>query len=205
MFSFWLWVRFLTVVQCVVIHYEAAGGKVGDDALDTAWSNGRLLNTTLNALRPGDVFVVDAEKTFVTMGGNQVSNISNVVIRIDGTLEYTDKITEWPRSPKGGVLPAMSLVNVTNVTITSASDRGVIRGNGNVWWWLPFLGYVKHEEDRPRLLQSRSSSNLLVEKLLFLNPPYWTTYFRHCDGLIIRYCDISARRTSADGYTRTRS
>ena len=42
-----------------------------------------------------------------------------------------------------------------------------------------------------------SSQGVLVEGLLLLDPPYWTTLFERVDELEVRHCGIVARRTSA--------
>ena len=42
-----------------------------------------------------------------------------------------------------------------------------------------------------------ASQGVLVEGLLLLDAPYWTTLFERVDELEIRHCGIVARRTSA--------
>ena len=58
------------------------------------------------------------------------------------------------------------------LTLTSASGQGELNGNGRAWWSLPGVGYLIHQEQRPRLLTIANSSDVLVEKLLFADSPY---------------------------------
>ena len=48
-----------------------------------------------------------------------------------------------------------------------------------------------------RLLKIHNASNILVEKILFKQPPYWTTLFDDVDGVTIRHSNISVHRTNA--------
>ena len=55
------------------------------------------------------------------MGGIQGSNISNVVIQLDGKLIFSRKVNQWPRDQYGGPLDCINLHNLHNVTITSST------------------------------------------------------------------------------------
>merc|ERR1719424_608728 len=46
-----------------------------------------------------------------------------------------------------------------------------------------------------------NASALVVENLLFLNSPRFNFMSSMLDGATIRYCEVSARRTSADSHT----
>ena len=52
------------------------------------------MNSTLPTLKPGDTFVVP-NKTFYLMGGIVAPDISSVVFIIDGTLLFSNDITNW--------------------------------------------------------------------------------------------------------------
>ena len=199
-----------------VVDFEAAGGIPADNSVDVAWKNARLLNLTLGALQPGDVFVIGEGKTFTTMGGVVVQGIADVVLSIDGTLAFSDAVEEWPRTrdpggvrneghvedakhPDGKVMQCLKFHGTRNVTFTS-KGLGTLDGRGHRWWFLPFIGYLIHVEDRPRLLAMDQCNDTVVENLRFLDSPYWTTLFSRVDGLVIRNAHISARRTSRDGH-----
>jgi hypothetical protein len=81
--------------------------------------NQQLLNNTLSALQPGDVFIVP-NTTFWLLGGIRVENIESVVIQIDGTLSFSDDRSTWPTDASGHVLECLELRSFRNVTFTSS-------------------------------------------------------------------------------------
>lgn len=133
------------------------------------------------------------------MGGIMASGLAHVVFQLDGTLVFSNSMKDWPRDATGHVHECMQLINLTNVTFTS-SGKGTFDGQGAAWWGFPGIGYFMHQENRPRLLVIGSSSNILVENLLFKNSPYWTFWARGVHGLEIRHCDVDVRRDSHDGH-----
>jgi len=179
-----------------IVDYEKVGAKPYDQTNATQWANGALLNKTLRALQPGDVFVVP-NKTYHLMGGITADGLTGVTFQIDGTLSYYASINEWPRKDGGRVLDCMELNQMTNCTFTS-SGVGTLEGNGQTWWGIPGIGYLVRGENRPKLLTMRNSKNVLVENLYLHNSPYWNFLGEHADGLEIRNCHIDARRTKQD-------
>ena len=89
----------------------------------------------------------------------------------------------------------MAFWDCSNITLTSSNGRGELYGNGRAWWSLPGIGYLLHQEYRPRLLTVASSRRVLIENLLFSDSPYWTTLFERVEELEVRRCGIVARRT----------
>jgi polygalacturonase len=73
------------------------------------------------------------------------------------------------------------------------------KGNGKKWWGA--IDFLKHQENRPRLLHIKGSQSVLVENLLFKDSPYWTFYAESCDGLVIRFCEVDARWTNQNYHT----
>jgi len=172
-------------------------GLPGDSSLAAAWKNGAILNATLNALRPGDEFIIPSNNTYYLVGGIVVKNISDAVLHFDGSLIFTDNVNTWPTTADGQVLECLYFENIRNVTFTSRSV-GLIDGQGEAWWGL--LGYFEYLENRPRLLSIGNSRDLLLENLFFKNSPYWTVWIYEVDGLEIRNCEISNRRNDYDGH-----
>ena len=123
------------------------------------------------------------------MGGIIASDVSHVTIQIDGTFVYAFEntveaaeryIRDWPRSTpgtmtkSGKVLEWMHFRNFTDVTFTS-SGVGTFEGRGQKWWGIPGLGYLKREENRPRLIKiDADSKRILFENLYLHESPYWT-------------------------------
>jgi len=95
---------------------------------------------------------------------------------------------------------SMSFFNTTSLTLTS-SGRGTLNGNGNKWWGLPGVGYLLRGKNRPPLLSMTNASALVVENLLFLNSPRFNFISSMLDGATIRFCEVSARRTSKDSHS----
>jgi hypothetical protein len=55
------------------------------------------------------------------------------------------------------------------LTITSSLERGVINGNGKVWWNGVLANTLPPGDCRPRLLKLTLCSDVLVEKLQLIN------------------------------------
>ncbi|GAM22132.1 hypothetical protein SAMD00019534_053070 [Acytostelium subglobosum LB1] len=131
------------------------------------------------------------------VGGIIAEGISDVIIRFEGTIIFTDNIDTWPRTANGQVLECFKFDNFNNVTLTS-SGLGTLDGQGEAWWGL--LGYAEYQENRPRMLSMGSCKSILLENLFFKNSPYWTVWIYDVDGLEIRYSHISNRRNDFDGH-----
>lgn len=182
---------------------QVDGGAVPDDESDdTAWKNGAALNATLAKLQPGDTLLVP-NRTFHTMGGVISRNLVDATLNINGTLVFSKNMKAWPRTGPGddaSVLECLYFFNATRLTVTS-SGQGLLDGNGPTWWGLPGVGYLEIGENRPRLLHIEDSHDVLVERISFVRPPYWTVYVNGVDGLEVRYCSVDAWRTSHDKHT----
>ena len=159
-----------------------------------------MLNETLAALAPGDTLLIP-NKTYTLMGGIQATGLDSVVIKLDGTLSFSDAISEWPRDASGSVLECFRLTDPVNVTLTS-SGKGTLDGQGARWWGFPGIGYLVRGENRPRLVKLNGAKDMLVENLLFLNSPYWTFTADGNDGL-----EVPRRRAAiiARGISRQRT
>lgn len=149
--------------RSAVINFKDIGGIVDDDSTATVWKNGKLLNATLASMQPFDTLVFP-EETFYVMGGIKASGLSSVIFQFDGNLVFSNNTNEWPKDENGDVLECIYMNNIANVTFTSSrkDGKGVLDGNGLKWWGIPGLGYLRHTENRPRLLNIESSSNILV-------------------------------------------
>ena len=126
---------------------------MADDAsMSIMNSNGAILNKSLNALSPGDTFVVP-NKTFFTQGGIIVDQaLHSVTIVIDGTLIFNNDRDSYPSGPDGKVLECLLFYDITNALFTSSggeTNRGTLNGNGQAWWGA--IKYLRYQENRPRL------------------------------------------------------
>jgi len=186
------------VFNAKLIDFEKIGGIPEDISEETAWTNGGLMNETLTSLLPGDTFVVP-NKTFYIMGGIMAEKLSSVTIQIDGTLLFSNDILQWPRQENDHVMHSIHLFNIENVTFTS-NGIGTLDGHGKRWWGIPGIGYLVRGENRPNLFKIEGAINMLVENLLFKDSPCWTFWVSRVDGLEVRNCEISARRTDQDNH-----
>ena len=106
--------------------------------------------------------------------------------------------TYRPRTgDKNRAMECMELNLMDNVTFTS-NAIGIIDGNGEKWWGIPGIGYLRRGNDRPKLFRTEDSKNLLVENLLLKDSPRWTFEARNVDGLEVRNVEIDARRTDQE-------
>eukprot|EP00055_Hartaetosiga_balthica_P015670 m.94148 g.94148 ORF g.94148 m.94148 type:complete len:450 (-) comp8922_c0_seq6:2883-4232(-) len=181
-------VTFLGGVEGKEVNFANVGGIAGDDALETCEKNAHLLNKTLQALEPFDVFILPNE-TFWLIGGIQVFHLQHVTIQLDGTFAYTGNQTAWPRHSDKSVYDCMRFNSCHNITFTS-SGIGTLDGNGIGWWGA--VKYLEIGENRPKLLQIENTSSLLIEHILFKNSPYYNLYAGDVKDVIIRYCDVIA-------------
>jgi len=174
--------------------------------------NAQILNATLQKLRPNQTLVISQK--YHLLGGVVAYNLTNVTILLDGQLIFSRRTRHWPRSAASAdtntegdgrkVFECIHLIDPVNVTLTSShrSPRGgILNGQGSAWWGLPLIGYVRYNEDRPRLIRITRGTNIVLENWFLLDSPYWSTLFEEMNGLIIRYVGVQARRTNWDGHT----
>mmetsp|Transcript_129165 Transcript_129165/g.287915 ORF Transcript_129165/g.287915 Transcript_129165/m.287915 type:complete len:486 (-) Transcript_129165:257-1714(-) len=190
--------------QSNVKNFLLLGGIPGLPSLNVSQKNAELLNATLNALQPGDIFFVP-NMTFHTIGGIVVSDLSDVIIQIDGTLEfaglwYAPAPDVWPRTGSSTYqqyntpMAAMYFEDCSNITFTS-SGQGTLDGGGSQWWGLPGIGYLVHMEYRPILLEIESSTNILIENMFLKDSPKY-----HC--YLSRVVNVEVRNTRVEAYRR---
>ncbi len=187
----------LNMIASKLIDFEDIGAKPNDHSYKTALANGKLFNATLNALQPGDTFLVP-NKTYTITGGMKARGLKNVTMKIEGTISFDNDRKTWPKNQFGNSEECIYLEDIEDFVMTS-SGKGTIDGNGKAWWGA--IQYLIHGRDRPRLVHIKGSKNVLVENMLFRNSPRWTFYAEKSDGLLIRYSDVTARWTKQDTHT----
>jgi hypothetical protein len=119
-------------VQSDFLDFERLGAIPHDRTTETAIFNGKLMNETWNNLKPFDVFFVP-NKTFHVMGGIYASGWRHVVIRIDGTIKFSDDRAAWPRDESGNVLECMHLSDIKEVKFTSGG-----KGEDIIFYFINF-------------------------------------------------------------------
>lgn len=210
-------VLLLLRVESRVLDFERDyGGIRSSYRVDIAELNGILLQKALENLDSGDELVIP-EATFYILGGIIIENKEIISLNIKGKILFSSDKNSWPRDVRGDVIDSFTFINCEKVKISGdfeygtpsldikhieesstsgiTVERGVIDGNGAHWWHFPFIGYLVHVENRPRLLRMIDCRDVLVENILFLNSPYWTTLFENVTGLEVRFVEIINRRT----------
>ena len=184
----------------VVDFYKDIGGIPNDSSLDVCIKNRDLINSLNNDLNSGDKFIVP-NKTFYLMGGISLSYLDSIVFQLDGNLVFTKQIDKWPRDDNNNnnkVLDCFYFKHLQNITFTSNSKfGGIINGNGEKWWGIPFIGILIRGENRPKLFHIESASNIIIENIFFTNSPFWTVHIEDVKGLIIRNSTVINKRTNS--------
>ena len=188
-------------IHSKTINFQVDKGAISnDDSLETCIRNTNILNSVNNNITPGDTFVIPNE-TFYLMGGVQFSNLDSIIFQIDGSLIFTTHIDKWPKDdnkPKD----CMYFKDSNNITFTSTSTfGGIINGNGEKWWGIPFIGILIRLENRPKLFHMNSASDIIIENILFTNSPYWTVHIEDVNGLVIRNSTVINKRTNSSKNT----
>ena len=183
------------------------GAVEGDTSLNASLRNAAAFNTSFTTMQSGDTLTIP-QGNFHTMGGIVGRNLANITISIDGTLTLPTSQKNWPRTgpgTKAKVMEFFHFYNVSDFTLTSSqmpappgargqnagnNGVGLIEGNGAVWWGIPGVGYLEIGENRPRLLNIESGTNIKVERIFFKDPPYWTTHIHTDNHLEITDCKI---------------
>ena len=196
-----------TMASASIISFETAGAKACkatlfkrcDLSTERAFKNTALMNRTLALLKPGDTLLVP-NSTFLLMGGVYGANLEDVTLQLDGTLLFSDDCDAWP-THAGSKMPinAMTFEQTRNFVITS-SGTGTFDGNGAAWWGIPGVGYLKRGKNRPPMLSINYATDFLLEHILFHQAPRFNFGSTGLRNATIRYCEVSARRTSADNH-----
>lgn len=130
-------------------------GGVAESA-DHAFHNTAALNHSFHSLVPGETLVIP-RGTFYVGGGVEGVGLRDVTIRIDGRLLFSSDTSRWPHYSDGVTHRAgLAFWDAQDLTLTS-SARGELDGNGRAWWSVPGIGYLMHQEHRPRLLTIANS------------------------------------------------
>jgi polygalacturonase len=161
----------------------------------------------------GTLLFSDDRTTWPTNGNGDVleciylENISNIIFTSSGkgtldgiqSREYLN-FTFLVRLKNFLVVISITLWHVhLRIKVIILTSFHCSEGNGKKWWGA--IDFLKHQEDRPRLLHIKGSQSVLVENLLFKDSPYWTFYAEGCNGLVIRYCEVDARWTNQNYHT----
>ena len=190
---------FLTyLIFAKIINYELDMGAIPNNPLlDITINNTNIMNNIVKNISAGDIFFIP-NNTYYLMGGVLFNHLQSVIIKIDGTLIFSDNLHAWPKDDDNNPVGCIYFGSTNNVIITS-SGTGTINGNGKKWWRL--IETLILVENRPKLFHMKDASNIIIENILFINSPYWTVHIQDVKGLVIRYSTIINRLTEFDRHT----
>lgn len=191
---------FLLVDSTVVDVVHDFGGLPNDNSHHACDFNTRLLSRILNEnASDATVHLVAENQTLHLYNGVYGEGIHNSHFVIDGTLRFEKR----PDFRKEYRPPACFMIaGSKNVTFTSNSDnRGRVDGHGSAYWGVPYIGYAEIVESRPRLFKVNTTTDLLIENMVFKDSPYHTVYLEGVENAVVRHVSIVARRTHSDGHS----
>lgn len=90
----------------------------GKSDRDTERANRRKLNAGLESLEMGDTLFIQ-NKTYHVMGGVYAENLFNVTLQIEGTLEWSQHTSYWPKNEDGKVQPCLYFDRCSRLSITA--------------------------------------------------------------------------------------
>ena len=190
------------------------GGKSSQYDIKVAINNTKILNNILNkSSNKRDITIHFPENnTFWFNGGIYGSDISNLTLIVDGSINFIDERSMWPNDTQsnyklnlenifseysnvGDVKECMMFERIEGFNLYSkvSGKKGIINGNGNKWWGV--INYLSYRENRPRLFHIKNSSNINVKNILFKDSPYWTFYADDVINMEVSETDIDARVT----------
>ena len=161
-------------------------------------NNTKIINNLLNKLQCNDTLLFPYNFSFWFNGGINGNNLKDIVIQIDGTINFQNDRKYWPTETNSDdVLEAMYFEACNNITFTSSNNnKGLIDGHGNAWYGA--INYCIYKENRPRLLHIYNSKNILIEYLYFKDSAYWNVYLNDVKNVHVHNTNISAKRDNID-------
>mmetsp|Transcript_2773 Transcript_2773/g.5697 ORF Transcript_2773/g.5697 Transcript_2773/m.5697 type:complete len:451 (-) Transcript_2773:29-1381(-) len=172
----------------------------------SASANTENLNLALSSLAPGATLNIP-NKTYWLSGGVYASGLVDTTIELDGTVLFSSGRDGWPTEDcsrngevKECVVKAILIENAKSLTLTTSKDdgRGLINGNGEKWWG--YVNYLRHGEDRPKLLTIRNATDVLVERWHFRQSAYHTFHADDVARVEIRHCSVDNRVNDQDSH-----
>mmetsp|Transcript_111683 Transcript_111683/g.240812 ORF Transcript_111683/g.240812 Transcript_111683/m.240812 type:complete len:467 (+) Transcript_111683:43-1443(+) len=106
--------------------------------------------------------------------GISAYDVSDITVRVDGTLRFSDDFALWGTDSDSQLL----FENTTDVVLTG---KGTIDGQGLKWWRMTYTG----TDNRPKLVRFRTTRNSEVSYLTFLNSPTFHVIFEDSANVVI--------------------
>ncbi|MHC1704212.1 MAG: glycoside hydrolase family 28 protein [Tenuifilaceae bacterium] len=167
------------VVMVLSLKVEGQSGKkilklIGDGKTD---QTSTIQNAIDSCSKAGGGTLVFPAGTYLF---GPISLKSNVTLSLDTCATLLANDNEAVYQSKKGLLNIINGESLTNVSIVG---KGVIDGNGKIWWE-KFIQSGKKLQ-RPRLIYIKKSKNLHFEGITLLNSPSFHLVPQDCDGVVM--------------------
>lgn len=171
-----------------------AYGAIPNDSSDEAsWANSRAFTQAIHDANNADDDRVAhvPEGDVYYMFYIEHTNLTNLTVRIDGTLVLNDNRTAWPKdSPHW--LSALYFNDSSNLTF---EGKGTVEGQGYWWWWHTILTF---EDFRPCILTLERATNVIIRGITFKNSPYYHLWLHDVKDFVVRdlliHVDVTSQK-----------
>lgn len=155
---------------------EDFGAKAGVENWEVAQWNANAFLKTISVANSSfiDRSVVFPEGKMFYMYAVNISHVSNVEIRVDGTLKYSDEIRRWPSDNYA----LMYFTYCENIHLTG---KGMIDGQGLNWWRMAYTG----TDNRPDMINFKYSRGVTVTNLYLYSSPKYSINFGDCADVVV--------------------
>jgi len=158
----------------------------GEWGVDEAQQNGEIFHQVLQDADSGDRVILSSGEYMYYIPHAHVEGLHDVSVVLDGSMILHDNISAWPYVDETeSYMNAIEIRSSTNVTITG---RGVMDGQGMVWW----VGFLNGDVSRrrPTMIEFQNSIDILIENVNMLNGPRFHIYCDNVLRLEVRYMTI---------------
>lgn len=186
------------------VSFQSTKDDHNDKLVALGQKNTEAFNQALTEAKEGDTIKLKENQSYTFIGGIRGQDLKGVIIDFAGYTRFVHDLNAWPRvaneysfdpHPGDRFAAAISINDSVNVTLTSSAlnraivdvdystneiyidsesgSGGIIDGHGKKWWNDAIVGLIS-VESRPRLCHIVSSMNVVIEKITFVNSPYWT-------------------------------
>jgi polygalacturonase len=163
---------FLVAAVFAALDIRDFGAIYGDQSLNTSINNGIAFYNALATANSGaDRTVLVPEYTFYMLPYQDISNLSDITIQIDGVLfARTTDIFAWPNHTAAEGSGALNFISISSSTNLMVNGKGSINGNGSIYWEYVITTF---NDNRPHLFTGTHIQNLTIQGLTWLNSPQY--------------------------------
>uniref|UniRef100_A0A2N9IX59 Pectate lyase superfamily protein domain-containing protein n=1 Tax=Fagus sylvatica TaxID=28930 RepID=A0A2N9IX59_FAGSY len=169
--------RMLSSAIFNVLDYGAKGDGNADDteAFGAAWAAACMVEASTMVVPSGSVFLVKP----ITFSGSSCAQ--NIVFQLDGKIIAPTSSQPWG----SGLLEWLDFTKITGITI---QGKGVIDGQGSVWWG----NSGNMPSTKPTALRFYGSSNVIVTGITIQNSPQTHLKFDSCTTVQVYAISVSS-------------